>query len=347
MPHETGHVSIGGAGEETFGTGGTAGVPTREQDPTTQGGAKGTQEQEEEEFQNRFQDLYQPGDELVPAEAEDPVSDPNTWTESTTFGIPEVISYFEQKLEDGLWAPVFIPMRIPMGAVMNAYTGTHETIYNDADEYQEIVEARSDGGLDSEKNLGPIFARSLMGTDLGAETFDDDYSDLGSSGYVYGLMHFDENNNLVEMEDIFYTSTTDSNQSAWLLAHHFAGRAGISSFASWTWDNTHINYSTKESEFLGSRFGYTAAVDWGLQQAAGGNEVDFYTNIINDAIEAITEQIQVSDIGNQIVNKIVDYGNIQRDEITSIVEKEGEQGVSTFVAAAPSEVTSGGSTSGY
>ena len=218
----------------------------------------------------------------------------------------------------------------------------------DADEYQEIVEARSDGGLDSEKNLGPIFARSLMGIDPTAETFDDDYSDLGSSGYVYGLMHFDENNNLVEMEDVFYASSTDPEWAAYNACVD-AGActdAIISALNSWTWDQNNLNYSTKELDFLASRFGFPVGVDWALRQAEG-SEVDFYTSIINDAIEAITEQIQVSDIGNQIVNKIVDYGNIQRDEITSIVEKEGEQGVSTFVASAPSGVTSGGSTSGY
>ena len=268
-----------------------------------------------------------PSGQIPPTTTDD---GPGAWTESTTFGIPEVIEYFGGALSDGIFDPTFIYTRIPIGAVQES-TGT-VIVYNTAETFQEIVEVRNNSGTSKVDTLGPLFARSEIGIDVAAETMQgNNYLDLGNTGYVYGLMYFEDTYavTVTELPDIV-ALPTEWHAPTWI--------ADIMTFG-----DAFMHYTAMELDFLSDRFGYASdAINF---SATGDVETvyTYYKSLVDQRIASLTSQIYVSDIGNQIVNKTIDLGPIEKNEVTSISAKETEQGVSTFVTGAPSEV----STSGY
>ena len=307
------------------------GVQGKYYDPTTGQSGKTTDPggtETDPAYTDRFKALVNnstPPEEFLSAPEEEDIQ---AWTQATTFGVPQIILNFGFNLDEGIFSPEWILTQQATGFMRSRMDGTSEMIYTESEEYNYVVE----GTLDSNNNnppWGPILGRSEIGIDVSAETFEeDDYSDLGSTGYVYGLMYFTDAdaNSLVELPDIVGISPDTAGPS---LSESGTDQVLAAEY---------MHYTSFELDFLTEKLGYSASA----KNPDTTSHLDtYFRNLIDDQIEALTSQIYISDTGNQIVNKTIDLGPIRPDQITSIDAKEIEQGVSAFVASAPSTVASG------
>ena len=313
------------------------GVQGKYYDPTSGQSGKTTEQggSQDDSINERFKELVDqqmPREEALNAPEEE--EDIQAWTQATTFGVPQIILNFGYSLDDGIFSPEWILTQQPTGFMRSRADGTSEMTYTESEEFVETVE---DIIEDNNNNppWGPILGRSEIGIDVSAETFEeDDYSDLGSTGYVYGLMYFTDAdaNSLVEIPDIV---GMNPNTSAPLRT----ARPGLDeSGTDQVLDDEYMHYTKFELDFLAEKLGYSYIA----QNPDTTSNLDaYFRNLIDDQIEALTSQIYTSDTANQIVNKTIDLGPIHPDEITSIDAKEIKQGVSAFMATAPSTVTSG------
>ena len=73
-------------------------------------------------------------------------------------------------------------------------------------------------------------------------------------------------------------------------------------------------YSSGEKGWLTNRFGYDPQI-WDSGATTLGEQAMFL-------IEGLIEQITTDEIANQVINNVVEYGNIKQDELTSIATEE-------------------------